>query len=113
MTTTAIPTALTEFYEWLADRPEDAPPTHRASVTLRLEVDLSAPPDTPDHVLRMRLLDLVSRFDREALTERVDYDCDGLLPGEVRLVGADAGVAAVWPPATTRRGVPGVEGDRL
>lgn len=86
------------FTVWLEEREEsDAGPTHRAQVNLRFEVDLAAPPGTPDWTLRDALLAAVTRLDRGMLLERVDYEADRFLPGDVRLVGADAGVARVRP----------------
>ncbi len=93
MILTGLPTP--SFDAWVAELgASDAGATHRAVVELRFEIDLSAPPGTPDHEVRRSLLAVVSRFDRDALLERVDYEGDRLLPGDVRLVGATAEVVA-------------------
>lgn len=91
MTVAAHPIISTGFDAWLEDRAaSDTGPTHRVAVELRFEIDVSVPPGTPDHDIGETLLAVISRFDRDALMERVDYEVDRLLPDDVRLVGATA-----------------------
>jgi len=91
MTVAARPTVSTGFDAWLEDRAaSDTGPTHRVAVELRFEIDVSVPPETPDHDIGEAVLAVISRFDRDALLERVDYEVDRLLPDDLRLVGATA-----------------------
>lgn len=87
------PTSTVAWDTWLEEHAsDDAAPTHHATVDIRLEIDLAAPPWLAERSIQLHLLAALSRMDRSVLLERVDYEIDQLLPGDVRVAGMSAAV---------------------
>lgn len=92
MSTIVHPSTTVAFQAWLEEQAEDARPTHRVRVDMALEFDIAVPPWIKEREVQLAVLAAISRFDRSVVLERIDYELDRFLPGEVRLVGSSASV---------------------